>query len=373
MSQSNIPNITPDITLTRDDAINLLLSSIAMEELGLSHILNAEGEKLQYVLGTLPGLTTAASISDLLAMNESVRNTIGALTKKEYLLENKLETIISTPIYVGTTGPTGATGPAGPTGPAGATGATGPAGPIGPTGATGATGPAGPIGPTGATGATGPAGPTGPAGATGATGPAGPTGPAGATGATGPAGPIGPAGATGATGPAGPIGPTGATGATGPAGPIGPIGPTGATGATGPAGGLSQYAYTYNLGAQVVPIEADVIFDSNGIFTSGITHAPGTSQILVTTPGDYEITFSVSGVEPNQFSLFLNGAPVAGTVYGSGAGTQQNNGQAIIAISAGDVVTLRNHSSSAAVTLQTLAGGTQTNVNASIVMKKLNG
>ncbi|MEH7110172.1 collagen-like protein, partial [Bacillus sp. JJ1764] len=80
----------------------------------------------------------------------------------------------------------------------------------------------------------------------------------------------------------------------------------GATGATGAAGGLSQYGYIYNLGAQVVPIEADVIFDSNGIITPGITHAPGTSQILVTTPGDYEVTFSVSGVEPNQFSLFLN-------------------------------------------------------------------
>uniref|UniRef100_UPI0038B334A3 BclA C-terminal domain-containing protein n=1 Tax=Aquibacillus kalidii TaxID=2762597 RepID=UPI0038B334A3 len=183
-------------------------------------------------------------------------------------------------------------------------------------------------------------------------------------------GPIGPTGPTGDTGP---IGPTGPTGDTGPIGPTGPTGDTGPIGPTGPAGGLSQYAYIYNLGAQVVPIEADVIFGSNGIITPGITHTPGTSQILVTTPGDYEVTFSVSGVQPNQFSLFLNGSPVTETVYGSGAGTQQNNGQAIIAVSAGDVLTLRNHSSSAAVTLQTSAGGTQTNVNASIVLKKLNG
>jgi hypothetical protein len=62
-----------------------------------------------------------------------------------------------------------------------------------------------------------------------------------------------------------------------------------------------------------------------------------------------------------------------GSGYGSGAGTQQNYGQAIIAVAAGDILTLRNHTSAAAVTLQTLAGGTQTNnVNASILIKKLN-
>ena len=80
---------------------------------------------------------------------------------------------------------------------------------------------------------------------------------------------------------------------------------------------------------------------------------------------------SLSGVEPNQFALFVNGAAAAGSVYGSGTGTQQNNGQLILALNTGDVITIRNHSSAAAVTLQTLAGGTQTNVNASVLIRKL--
>jgi len=190
----------------------------------------------------------------------------------------------------------------------------------------------------------------------------GPTGATGATGATGPTG------ANGATGPTGATGNTGANGATG---PTGATGNTGANGATGATGGLSQFGYIYNLTPRTVAIEADVIFDSNGIITPGITHSPGTTQIVVTTPGIYEVTFSVSGTQSSQFALFLNGALVAGTIYGSGAGTQQNNGQALISIAAGDVLTLRNHSSAAAVGLASTVGGTQANANASIVIKLL--
>jgi hypothetical protein len=120
-----------------------------------------------------------------------------------------------------------------------------------------------------------------------------------------------------------------------------------------------------------VPIESDVQFDNNGPLTPGISHAPGNAGITFGTAGVYAVTFSVSGVEPGQFALFLNGAAVPGSVYGSGAGTQHDTGQAIITAATADVLTLRNHSSAAAVTLQTLSGGTQTNVNASVLIEKL--
>ena len=105
--------------------------------------------------------------------------------------------------------------------------------------------------------------------------------------------------------------------------------------------------------------------------TSGITHLPGTPGITITSPGTYLVTFSVSGTEPNQFALFVNGSPVPEAVYGSGAGTKQNNGQAIITLATNDVLTLQNHSSAAAVGLPSVTGGTQANINASIVLEKL--
>ncbi|SFX06958.1 hypothetical protein SAMN04487866_101403 [Thermoactinomyces sp. DSM 45891] len=167
MSQANIPNISPNINITREDAVNLLLSSIALEELGLSHIINAEGEKLQYVLGTLPGVSTPfqPSLSDLLTINASVRDTINAIGKKEYILNEKLENVLETPVTIGPPGPPG---PPGPTG--GPPGPQGPQGPAGTSGVAGSTGPQGPAGTSGVAGSTGPQGPQGPVGTQGPTG-----------------------------------------------------------------------------------------------------------------------------------------------------------------------------------------------------------
>ena len=263
------------------------------------------------------------------------------------------------PFKVPEQGPRGFRGQTGATGPC-CTGATGAASTeTGPTGGTGATGPC-------CTGATGAASTeTGPTGSTGATGPCC-TGATGATGAQGDSGPTGPS-----DGPTGPAGATGAAGATGPC-CTGTAGPTGDAGATGASGlGAAEFAYIYNLGAQTVAIEDDVEFSTNGPITAGITHAPASNSVLFAVAGTYSITFSTSGVEPSQFALFLNGLEIPGTVYGSGAGTQQNNGQVIVVIAPGDELTLRNHSSAAAVTLQTLAGGTQINVNASLLIEQL--
>ncbi|WP_238650419.1 hypothetical protein [Paenibacillus piscarius] len=97
MSNPNIPNITPTISLTREQSINLLLASIAMEELGLAHIINADGEKIQYALGTLTGsphTQTGPSIKELLEVNESVRDMLETVFKEEMMLNSKLQNVL---------------------------------------------------------------------------------------------------------------------------------------------------------------------------------------------------------------------------------------------------------------------------------------
>lgn len=79
----SMPIITPG-TGTREQAISDIITSVALEQTGLSHILNAEGEKIQAFVGR------EASAFDLLEANESVRNTIDAVTRLEMVLQSKL-------------------------------------------------------------------------------------------------------------------------------------------------------------------------------------------------------------------------------------------------------------------------------------------
>jgi hypothetical protein len=219
----------------------------------------------------------------------------------------------------------------------------------------------GSLGLTGAQGLTGAAGADGLPGIQGLVGPAGAPGLPGSDGAQGIAGI---AGVDGVPGTAGIQGPAGAAGAIGPQGPIGPTGPAGTS-------GPSQYAYVYNTAAETVALDGAVTFTSNGLMTAGITHALGGSDIRLVNAGDYKVSFSVSTTEPSQISLFIDGVVVVGTTYGSGAGTQQNTGQVMLAIAAGDVLTVRNYSSAAAIGLAALIGGTQATANASVTIEKL--
>ena len=120
----------------------------------------------------------------------------------------------------------------------------------------------------------------------------------------------------------------------------------------------------------MVAVDGDVSFSNNGL-GGAVTHPLSSPVMIMNTSGTFEIDFSVTAIEPNQFGIYVNSLPIASSVYGSGAGTQQNDGTTIVSLSVGDVVALRNPSTSSAITLQTLAGGTETNVNAAITFRRL--
>jgi hypothetical protein len=134
---------------------------------------------------------------------------------------------------------------------------------------------------------------------------------------------------------------------------------------------LAAYGYIYNLSAQSVSQEAAITFDTNAILV-GITHTAGSSDVGITSSGTYMVTFSVTAGQQAQFALFRNGSVVPGGIYGSGSGNEDDFGQVIVTLTAGDVLNIVNHTSkTSSVSLSNVAGGSQNNVDASIVIEKI--
>lgn len=68
-------------------AASALLQSIALEETAISHILNAEGEKLQ------KAISLNCDQKDLIEINKSVESMVDKLTSLEVVLKSKLDLI----------------------------------------------------------------------------------------------------------------------------------------------------------------------------------------------------------------------------------------------------------------------------------------
>ncbi|MES5056322.1 BclA C-terminal domain-containing protein [Bacillus velezensis] len=346
MSQPNLPNITPVVTLSRDDTINLLLSSIAMEELGMAHILNAEGEKIQYALGTIPGLTgPPSSLADILNLNESVRDTLDSLMKQELLLGSKLDSISNIPTLAG---PTGATGPTGAIGPAGTTG---PTGPIGPTGVTGA----GLQGIVAFNPLTAPTYTTGQVVLyNGSSYVANVNSPSGTPETSADYTLLAAAGSTGATGSTGPTGVTGATGITGPPGSTG-------TSLTATSG------YASNTGGGVVAVingGTAISLPNEQNLSADITANAANTVFTVAPAGRYYISYHINLTAGLLVSsrILINGTPAASSIIAPVASLANFNNSFIVTLTAGSTIQLQLFGLLGAATLLGGSAGAALNI-----------
>ena len=73
--------------VSREQAVTNLIESIALQQAALSHIINAEGEKIQKIL------KVCVCNEEIFKVNESVKEVLSAVTHLEHLLVTKLELI----------------------------------------------------------------------------------------------------------------------------------------------------------------------------------------------------------------------------------------------------------------------------------------
>lgn len=79
---------------TFEETIIDLLESIALEEISLSHILNAEAEKIQAFIGEKANFPMCSNYQDIITFNRSVNQIMDTVVMKEWLLLKKLENVM---------------------------------------------------------------------------------------------------------------------------------------------------------------------------------------------------------------------------------------------------------------------------------------
>lgn len=92
MSMPKLPEPNPNFT--QDQALIMILSSIALEEAALAHIMNAEGEKIQHILDQTHCGDCTANYNNVLEVNKSVTNLLETVQQNQIILKNKLEKVL---------------------------------------------------------------------------------------------------------------------------------------------------------------------------------------------------------------------------------------------------------------------------------------
>jgi hypothetical protein len=101
-------------------------------------------------------------------------------------------------------------------------------------------------------------------------------------------------------------------------------------------GGLSDYGKFFqtvaDVGATIASDNGKALFqtaDSNNT-PATFTMTPASGDITVNTAGVYEINWEITCAEAGAMSLYIGAAKQIGTCYGTGAGTQNITGTALL-------------------------------------------
>ena len=90
MSMPELPN--PSKIPTLDEAIAAIIASIAMEEVALSRVIDAESEKIKFIVECAKSQGCEnMNIEDILAINKSVADVLEEITRLQIILKEKLD------------------------------------------------------------------------------------------------------------------------------------------------------------------------------------------------------------------------------------------------------------------------------------------
>ncbi|MCL2717809.1 MAG: hypothetical protein FWE14_03405 [Lachnospiraceae bacterium] len=91
----SMPSFAPvDPNLTLEKSIEMILYSIALEEVAISHIINAEGEKIQYAIECLKTNKSCRDLQKIIDVNKSAEKLIDKVNDSMIILKSKMNSVL---------------------------------------------------------------------------------------------------------------------------------------------------------------------------------------------------------------------------------------------------------------------------------------
>lgn len=135
--------------------------------------------------------------------------------------------------------------------------------------------------------------------------------------------------------------------------------------------GTDVYGSVYSTNTQIVQVNDSILFDYNQNLLN-MTHTLGTGDLTVSKDGMYFFAILLESSQSCQFTIFVNGSPVASTTTGINKGASVLQLRQLIELKAGDIVSVRNYTSaSGAVTIQQNPGGSLIGIDTEFILLRL--
>ena len=138
-----------------------------------------------------------------------------------------------------------------------------------------------------------------------------------------------------------------------------------------PKGFTTQGSFI-NTTDQTVALEADAVFMAKVETTNIAWSSFNPSQVQIMEDGIYSAYFQLNTQTASQFAVTINGVADENTTFGTNKGAGQIDSRSLLTLRAGDILTVRNHSSNVgSVIITSKAGGLDSTISIVFTLFKL--
>ena len=136
--------------------------------------------------------------------------------------------------------------------------------------------------------------------------------------------------------------------------------------------GFNVHGSFYTTLAQSIPLEADVMWDNYQNVQGMTWSASNPNQVVVGSSGVYKIFFLGHVAQAAQAGIAINGVVNENTVQGTNKGSSQFTVRSLLNLKAGDIISIKNHSSaSGQFTITQQAGGAEFSIAGILTVVKI--